>query len=293
MVFDEQRVLQHVARQDRLPAIQRRLRSSVGVAAMLADAASLTRTECGFTRALVLTITGDELSAAGTHALSDAASDRLRRQVQATPIRLVTGSAEQRMIHGSTKPWRGKEPHSVLADTLGLRHYALGVIAPETTALALLVVDRPDGSLDLLDRAMVVSVAAMIGITLEHLILHARMTEVSLELRSMTSSAQALMTEVLHAPLTFPTERRNNTAFPRPAAGGAVARAGIRELLSAREIEVAGLLVQGRSNREIAAELIISTATVKDCIVRLRRKLQATNRVDAAARYLQLTQADR
>lgn len=292
VAFGEGRVLEHIARQDRMPVLQRRLRTRAGVAAMLAEAAELARSELGFARALILTVAGGELVAAGTHALLDPDSDRLRRRVQAQPVALVAGTLEHRLVRGSTSTRRAREPESLLAAGLGLEHYALGVVAPEEHALALLVVDRPGEPLDALDRAMVVSLAATIGITLEHLVLHGRMAEVSMELRALTSSAQALMTEVLHAPVTIPTERRDNTTFPRPGAGAAPARGRARELLTDREIDVAGLLVQGRSNREIAAELIISQATVKDCIVRIRRKLQATNRVDAAARYLQLTQAD-
>lgn len=288
IVFREGRVLEHVERLERVPGIHRRLRSAASVAAMLAEAAELIRAECGFGRVCVLTVAGRELSAAGSHALKDPASDRLRRRVQASPVTLTRGTLEHQLIGGTR---RRPEPRSGLAEELGLVHHAYGVVAPESAALALLVVDRASTPLDALDRAMVASVAAMVGVTLEHIILRARMAEVSLELRGLTSSAQALMTEVLHAPLMMPTERRDTVAFPRPGIGGSALRGGVRQLLTHREDEVARLLVQGRTNREIAAELIISTATVKDCVVRIRRKLQASNRVDAAARYLQLTQA--
>ncbi|MCW3016288.1 MAG: hypothetical protein JWO02_3380 [Solirubrobacterales bacterium] len=289
---DDGRVLEHVQRLERVPVMHRRLRACTGVAAMLAQAADLTRSECGFARALVLSVGPGQLTAAGTHALSDPASDKLRRRVQGSPVMLVAGTAESDIIRGGRRRQPRTAPTSLLAETLGLEHYGFGAIAPESQALGLLVVERPDRPLDALDRALVTSVAAMVGVTLEHLILHARMTEVSMELRNLTSSAQALMTEVLHAPMTIPTERRHSTAFPRAGLASMPARGNVREILTDREIEIAALLVEGRSNREIAAHLILSPETVKDCVVRIRRKLQAGNRVEAAARYLQLTQAD-
>jgi DNA-binding NarL/FixJ family response regulator len=289
---DDARVHEHVQRLERVPAIHRRLRACTGVAEMLAVAAELTRAECGFTRALVLTVASGELTAAGTHALSDPASDKLRRRAQASPVMLVSGTVESDIVRSARGRRTRAVPTSLLAEALGLEHYGFGAIAPETQPLALLVVDRPDRPLDALDRAMVTSVAAMVGVTLEHLVLHARMSEVSMELRNLSSSAQALMTEVLHAPLTIPTERRHSTAFPRADLASMPARGSVREILTDREIEIAALLVEGRSNREIAAHLILSPETVKDCVVRIRRKLQAGNRVEAAARYLQLTQAD-
>lgn len=289
--FGERRVRDHVVRLARLPELHRQLRMAAGAAAMLAQAADLVRSECGFARALVLTVADNDLTAAGTHALEDPASDRLRRRIQGTPLRLVSGTVEYRLIRGRRSGARGTASRSPLAEVLGLDHHAYGVISPEADPLALLVVDRAE-PLDALDRVIVANVAAMIGTALEHLVLRGRMAEVSLELRGMTSSAQALMSEVLHAPLTIPIERGQHTAFPRSGIAASAARGSVRELLTDRELAVAGLLVQGRSNREIATELIIAPSTVKDCVLRIRRKLQATNRVDAAARYLQLTQAD-
>ena len=47
------------------------------------------------------------------------------------------------------------------------------------------------------------------------------------------------------------------------------------ELLSAREREVLACLAQGRSNREIAATLSVTLATVKSHLVRIYAKLEA------------------
>jgi DNA-binding NarL/FixJ family response regulator len=60
------------------------------------------------------------------------------------------------------------------------------------------------------------------------------------------------------------------------------------DLLSAREREMLGFLAQGRSNREIAATLSLSLATVKSHLARLYAKLEVKNRNEALARGVAL-----
>ena len=52
--------------------------------------------------------------------------------------------------------------------------------------------------------------------------------------------------------------------------------------LSPGEREVAGLIAEGRTNQEIAAALLMSTATVKAYVSRIFTKLSLTNRVQIA-----------
>jgi DNA-binding NarL/FixJ family response regulator len=53
------------------------------------------------------------------------------------------------------------------------------------------------------------------------------------------------------------------------------------EALSGREVEVLGLVAQGKSNKEIAGELWISEATVKSHLLRIYDKLGAKDRASA------------
>ncbi|MGK5678206.1 response regulator transcription factor [Actinoplanes sp. URMC 104] len=59
------------------------------------------------------------------------------------------------------------------------------------------------------------------------------------------------------------------------------ARAALARL-SPGERDVAGLIAEGRTNSEIAAELLMSTATVKAYVSRIFTKLSLTNRVQIA-----------
>ena len=53
--------------------------------------------------------------------------------------------------------------------------------------------------------------------------------------------------------------------------------------LSKRELEVLRLVAEGRGNAEIAKELFLSPATVKNHVAKMLNKLGVENRVEAAA----------
>jgi DNA-binding NarL/FixJ family response regulator len=60
------------------------------------------------------------------------------------------------------------------------------------------------------------------------------------------------------------------------------------EPLTSREREVLQLLVEGRTNREIAAHLVISVGTVKSHVEHIIRKLEVSDRTQAAVRAITL-----
>ena len=73
---------------------------------------------------------------------------------------------------------------------------------------------------------------------------------------------------------------------PGPAASAAVP--GLIEPLTAREIEVLGLVAAGKSNSRIADELVITLDTVKKHVGHILDKLGAANRTEAVTRGQQL-----
>ena len=62
--------------------------------------------------------------------------------------------------------------------------------------------------------------------------------------------------------------------------------------LSAREMEILALLAEGCPNKEIAARLSISNATVRTHLMHIYEKLHVRCRTEAAARYLRSKPAD-
>jgi DNA-binding NarL/FixJ family response regulator len=66
----------------------------------------------------------------------------------------------------------------------------------------------------------------------------------------------------------------------------APARPDVESVLSRRELQVLSMIVDGATNREIAARLVIATSTVQSHVKRILHKLGVKNRTEAAVRYL-------
>jgi DNA-binding NarL/FixJ family response regulator len=62
----------------------------------------------------------------------------------------------------------------------------------------------------------------------------------------------------------------------------------LRRALSPREAEVLRLLALGRTNREIAREMMFSVSTVKNHVQHIITKLDASDRTQAAVRAVEL-----
>ncbi len=82
------------------------------------------------------------------------------------------------------------------------------------------------------------------------------------------------------------TRKADESATPPAAArrGGA----SMPEALTPRELEVLQLLAQGKSNPQIAQELVISRLTAKTHVERIIRKLDVSDRTQAALRAIEL-----
>ncbi len=64
------------------------------------------------------------------------------------------------------------------------------------------------------------------------------------------------------------------------------------EQLSAREMEILGLVAEGLSNKEIGARLHISFGTVRTHLMHIYEKLHVRCRTEAAAKYLRAKPID-
>jgi LuxR family maltose regulon positive regulatory protein len=63
---------------------------------------------------------------------------------------------------------------------------------------------------------------------------------------------------------------------------------GMLEPLSERELEVLELMAEGKTNQDIAEQLIVARGTIKAHAASIYRKLDAANRTEAVARARQL-----
>lgn len=204
----------------------------------------------------------------------------------ASPVDLEPGTEETACVRRAGRRQLRQLP-SLLAETLGLEQYALGAVAPESVTLALLVVDRTGPPVSAEERSAVDAFATLLGICLENLVLRQRIADLSQEIREFAGVAQALAREALEAPATIEDRyqhhgpaRSASPAGERPRGVDAISR------LTAGERRIALLLAHGRTNREIATELVVSAETVKSHVANILRKLGAANRVEAASLLL-------
>ncbi len=80
-------------------------------------------------------------------------------------------------------------------------------------------------------------------------------------------------------------ERRRETPVPDERSSASVA---LFEELTPRELEVLSLMVQGKSNPEIAHVLAISRATAKVHVGHIINKLGVSDRIQAVVRAIEL-----
>jgi DNA-binding CsgD family transcriptional regulator len=249
------------------PGLFRRLTGCAAVGELFATAAELACSSCGFERGVVLSVEGTRLTATTSDALSDHASDCLRREVLRRPIRGI----------------------DLVVDALQLDGAALGLVIPHAEPIAVLVLDRSGREVDAADQAVVDAFAGILAVALQAVVMRERAEELARQLRHITAFTQALTSELLTAPVTL-GDRGHLLEFAVhcPADDGSADRERLRAILTEREAEIAELLIEGRSNRAIAERLFISPETVKMHVAHILRKLDVNNRVEAAARLLTL-----
>lgn len=265
-----------------------RLRTATTVDQLLVRAATFARTDLGFDRALVVLVHGGHLHGSPSAVLDDEPSDRLRRELLGHPQRIEPGTVEHALVRRAEGEERARSfNRSVLAETMDRPEVALGVIAPESRALAVLVAARADDEpVTEAQQTAIATLAAVVAADFEVVVLRARVTELSDEIRSLTASARALIDETLRAPLAVPVDHGRGPMFPRVDAMSISCAALPADDFSERERQIAVLLIAGRSNQEIADELILSRETVKGYVRQILRKTGSSNRVEAVSRLL-------
>ncbi len=261
------------------------LRPSRTVQELFARASEVALETLPFDRIVVLSVGATTLHADDSGSLAHEPSDALRRRVQARPVALAPRTLEAVALNRGADVRHAGPRHSTLAVALELREFAIAPVAPVGTALALVVCDRESSPVEDSEQEAVDAFASILAMALEQTVLRMRNQEISVELRHLTASAQALLAELNDAPMELPSSRGQG---PRFAWDALAAPAGVAApgLLSNREVEIVERLAAGRSNREIAEDLVLSPETVKGHVARILRKLGATNRVEAVTRYL-------
>jgi DNA-binding NarL/FixJ family response regulator len=83
-----------------------------------------------------------------------------------------------------------------------------------------------------------------------------------------------------------PTRGRERT--PEAAGGGSRVPEALAGILSVRETEALRLIASGKTNRQIAKELMVSLSTVKTHVQRIIKKLGVSDRTQASVKALEM-----
>jgi len=171
--------------------------------------------------------------------------------------------------------------------------YVVAPIAPTGRVIGFLHADRlgQDRAVDEQDRDDLWMTAEHFGLLFERLGLVRRLEQQRTRLKAVLRDAVQHIDEACNAEIELARDEPVD-ADPGPGTRGTPLSGRIGGRLTAREREVLELLVKGRSNAQIARELVLSEATVKSHLERLLRKLDATTRAEAVARYLMALQAE-
>jgi len=132
------------------------------------------------------------------------------------------------------------------------------------------------------DRATMRAFADGVGLLLERLALQERLEQQRARIAAALTSAAQMVDDLCTAPVLLSGGRESCADDPAASA----AEPTIHDGLTAREREVFSLLVRGATNSQIANRLTVSETTVKSHVKHILRKLRASNRAEAIAKYL-------
>ncbi len=151
-----------------------------------------------------------------------------------------------------------------------------------TLALAYQAGAQPDRALEEIEKAL--RMAEPEGAMMQFLI-HGRpmaaLLDQARQAHRVTGRVAGFLQRLLDS---FPREWLENAPAKNAPASAVPTPGALAEPLSDREIEVLRLLAAGRSNREIARELVLALGTVKKHVNNIFGKLGVANRTEAAAK---------
>src|ERR1700749_4665367 len=169
----------------------------------------------------------------------------------------------------------GARTPAARAGTLGWASYAVAALVVGTSTIGLLHADATHSgrAVDGLDAEVAGRYAQELAGVFERAVLRH-----TLELHRAELSA------AVHWMSTRLGRLEDASGLVRPRGTGGDAR--LVESLTARELDVLRLLARGNTNQAIATALVVREGTVKYHVKNILRKLGATNRADAVARFV-------
>lgn len=257
-----------------------------------AEAASVT----GLNRVLISEIHGDDWTVVETYFSRGDGPDA--GALATTP--LTQGSPEKRAAYTRTAvmalpDWQRGQDNTVDlsgVSSLGSAGYVVAPIPVSTGVVGLIHATRADGrEPGFAERNLLEAFACSFGLLFERALMSERL---SAQKRLILDRLEEETREVELISSVGVAFGERHAARPDPLSDTMIPMdlgLGLDEL-TAREREVFQLLSEGRSNIEIAEELVISIFTVKSHVKKILRKLGAANRSEAVYRYLEMSRND-
>jgi DNA-binding CsgD family transcriptional regulator len=292
----EQRLVQRLEALERVRAALGRLRELGPVSEVLRHAAAELSESSGLDRVLLSRVKEAELVPVQAHFRDDAeGAQRTVELLREAPLRLEYPVVETELMRrrraSIVRPpggdQRGRTPPLPVAE--GLSYVAAPVVL-DGRAVGFFHGAYADRQVESLERDAVWAFADGFAQLFERAVLRRRVREQRRQLRQLVAWTDAMAAELSEGAIELEVESEP-AAEMRPAASIAAGdgdMARLRELLTRRELDVLRLMARGDSNKAIATELVVSEGTVKFHVKNILRKLRATNRVEAASRYVQL-----
>lgn len=250
---------------------------------------------CNFDRVVISGAVGTQLVPLAWHAAYDAADlhERLEGWRDAPPV--VTHDFHEGEIlrrrravlaeHAQTDP----HTYKPIMVALDIQAYVAAPITVAGHAVAVIHADRPSGTLGARDRAALALFAEVLGLTLERNELSDRIRSYSSAMRDWFEAGRGSLGELVEDTIDLA-----RIAHVVDGAAGDSRIARMSELaparpastpLTPREVQVLEMIASGATNVAIGEALFISEETVKSHVQHILRKLGASNRAEAAARY--------
>jgi DNA-binding CsgD family transcriptional regulator len=292
----EQRLVQRLEALERVRAALGRLRELGPVSEILRHAPAELSESCGLDRVLLSQVKDARL--VPSHAYFKDDQDGAERAVEALreqPLVLEYPVIETELMrrrrativrHPGTDA-RGQSPPLPVAEGLS---YVAAPLVLESRAIGFFHGAYVDRHVESLERDAVWAFADGFAQVFERAVLRRRVREQRRQLRQLVTWTDAMAAELSEGAIELEVEVEPAGAAVRPDAVPPVEPDASRlgELLTRRELDVLRLMARGDSNKAIATELVVSEGTVKFHVKNILRKLRASNRVEAASRYVQL-----
>jgi DNA-binding CsgD family transcriptional regulator len=292
----EQRLVQRLEALERVRAALGRLRELGPVSEILRRGAAELSESCGLDRVLLSRIQEAQLLPVHAYFRDDpAGAEQAVEELREQPLALEYPVIETELMrrrrativpNAGTNP-RVQRPPIPVAE--GLSYVAAPVVL-DGAAIGFFHGAHADRHVESLERDTVWAFADGFAQVFERAVLRRRVREQRRQLRELVAWTDAMAADLSEGAIELEVESEPAATSVRPAALPAASADGshLGDLLTRRELDVLRLMARGDSNKAIATELVVSEGTVKFHVKNILRKLSASNRVEAASRYMEL-----